>query len=76
MRVDVAHLESPGQEHFGGRVLRFSGWMQLGSGATGTLGPDEGRAALFGGSLGPTLFFGEDGDGWKPSFLGGIGMRF
>ena len=22
MRIDVAHLESPGQEHFGGRVWR------------------------------------------------------
>jgi hypothetical protein len=45
--------------------------MHLGSGATGTLGADEGRAAPFWGSLGTALFFGEDGDGWKPSFLGG-----
>ena len=48
--------------------------MQLGRGATGTLGPDEGRAAPSVDSVGPALFFGEEGDGWKPSFLGGIGM--
>ena len=45
--------------------------MHLGSGAIGTLGPDEGRAAPSVGSVGRALFFGEEGDGCKPSFLGG-----